>query len=53
MIEHYPFEDSKETNVLKELKKVREKQVKLNEELKNTASKDAKDKITAQLKEVN
>jgi hypothetical protein len=52
MLEHYPFEETKDRNAPKEIKKVREEQKKLNQELASAASKEAKDKATARLKDL-
>jgi hypothetical protein len=38
MIENYPFEDSKQIDVPKEIKKIRELRAKKNDELKAAAS---------------
>ena len=41
MMENYPFEDSNDRNAPKEMRKVRERQTKRNEELKVAVSKEA------------
>ncbi len=52
MLEHYPFEETKDRSAPKEMRKVREEQKKLNQELASAASKEAKDKATARLKDL-